>query len=710
MKDPRDVARPYANASIGEAVRAELRATVVLPEAAVGAAPLRPRTWMQVATSGAFRGHAAGEFEFTRDEYAEIAKNFARNPNGRIPVDFEHATEAGTEGSIPQKGAPAQGWIVSLRYDEGQLEGECEWIPSQPGLGYVREGAYLYVSPAVAFESVDRVTGKAIGCELLSVALTNRPFILGMRPLAARDAKGTGVPETKVVQGRAIPARKYAVVDEPWDADAAVARVRKWASSDGSGGKDTIDWAKYAQAFTWYDDADKESFGGYKLPHHDVKDGKLVTSRRGVIAAAGVLLGARGGVDIPDSDLKAVKRHIAQHYREMDMQAPWEREERAGITNAQPHDEDAMMIIERMNAERGKMRFAPAGDGVSADAAVSTGDAEAIRGEAVARSKLAADRRTGAHAMRGEMSLSEIAEIVCKKINNKLGYGAWVVEIYDDRVIFCWSDRLYTVDYAVEEETEGNYHVKLAEQASEVRRAYVPVDGGSTMTMKMIAKELEMDEGAGADAIVAKVSGLKAELKTANAAVLQGANSESAARELLMSTREALGIERTAGPGVLAKHVAELTARAAIAEKLEAEVKTLRDEAGKRADADAEAEVDWIVRCGERYKLRVDESSRKALRAYRKADAEGFATDYKAALDGMRARDPAHLFSAVASPGGSLSPTPANAAPRDVSMSNDAAFEIEVDRHVAEVVKGGGAITRNAARGAVHRKLMSSLS
>jgi len=48
-----------------------------------------------------------------------------------------------------------------------------------------------------------------------------------------------------------------------------------------------------------------------------------------VQAAAAVLQGARGGVDIPEEDMDAVRRHIAQHYHQWDEKAPWERESKA---------------------------------------------------------------------------------------------------------------------------------------------------------------------------------------------------------------------------------------------------------------------------------------------------------------------------------------------------------------------------------------------
>jgi HK97 family phage prohead protease len=101
---------------------------------------------------------------------------------------------------------------------------------------------------------------------------------------------------------------------DSWDGDAARGRIAKWASSDGSGDKDKIDWSKYARAFAWVDPENKDNFGGYKLPHHDVKDGKLVSVWGGVRAAMSALLGGRGGTNIPDGDRRAVYNHLKKEY------------------------------------------------------------------------------------------------------------------------------------------------------------------------------------------------------------------------------------------------------------------------------------------------------------------------------------------------------------------------------------------------------------
>ena len=114
-------------------------------------------------------------------------------------------------------------------------------------------------------------------------------------------------------------------MDSSWDANKAIAQLRKWASSDGSGDKDKIDWKKYRQGFAWYDGENPDKLGSYKLPHHYVKDGKLITVWRGVVAAMAALFGARGGVNIPEKDKRKVYDHLAAHYKQAGKEPPeWE--------------------------------------------------------------------------------------------------------------------------------------------------------------------------------------------------------------------------------------------------------------------------------------------------------------------------------------------------------------------------------------------------
>jgi hypothetical protein len=73
---------------------------------------------------------------------------------------------------------------------------------------------------------------------------------------------------------------------------------------------------------TWFDDANPEIKTSYKLPHH-TQAGKLLV-KAGLIGCGNAIQGARGGVDIPDSDMAGVKSHLAKHYAEFDMTPPWE--------------------------------------------------------------------------------------------------------------------------------------------------------------------------------------------------------------------------------------------------------------------------------------------------------------------------------------------------------------------------------------------------
>ena len=59
----------------------------------------------------------------------------------------------------------------------------------------------------------------------------------------------------------------------------------------------------------------------YKLPHHEGSGSQAVVWR-GVAAAMGALLGARGGVDLPEGDRKGVYNHLVKHYAQFEKTPP----------------------------------------------------------------------------------------------------------------------------------------------------------------------------------------------------------------------------------------------------------------------------------------------------------------------------------------------------------------------------------------------------
>src|SRR3954464_13746863 len=84
--------------------------------------------------------------------------------------------------------------------------------------------------------------------------------------------------------------------DREWDGDAAEKRVRKWAGATDEPNE------KYRGAHIWYDSDNKDNFGAYKLLIADVINGELRAAPRAIMAAAAVMQGSRGGIDLPKDD------------------------------------------------------------------------------------------------------------------------------------------------------------------------------------------------------------------------------------------------------------------------------------------------------------------------------------------------------------------------------------------------------------------------
>ena len=108
--------------------------------------------------------------------------------------------------------------------------------------------------------------------------------------------------------------------ESEWDGDQAEKRVREWADAQDEPN------ARYRDAHVWYDADARGNFTAYKLLIADVVDGRLRAVPRGVMAAAAVMQGARGGADLPKSDIPRIKGHLARYYAKMGEEAPWERD------------------------------------------------------------------------------------------------------------------------------------------------------------------------------------------------------------------------------------------------------------------------------------------------------------------------------------------------------------------------------------------------
>lgn len=145
--------------------------------------------------------------------------------------------------------------------------------------------------------------------ELYEISICSVPA----NPNALQAAKSKGLIDDYSIksffgaQKSAIPYKKYPLADEDtaWDGPKEIAAA------------DTDDLKIMC---AWYDAENADVKSSYKLPHHEQNGYKVVW--KAVAAAMAALLGARGGVDIPESDKKAVYNHLAKHYKDFGKDVP----------------------------------------------------------------------------------------------------------------------------------------------------------------------------------------------------------------------------------------------------------------------------------------------------------------------------------------------------------------------------------------------------
>ena len=107
------------------------------------------------------------------------------------------------------------------------------------------------------------------------------------------------------------------------DADPWKAPTLSSFTSESFGDLSSGEKRRIANHYTFSEQLPPENFGMVKLPHHRAATAGVGPAiLRGVFAAMGALLGARGGVDIPSADRKGVYNHLVKHYRQYDREPP----------------------------------------------------------------------------------------------------------------------------------------------------------------------------------------------------------------------------------------------------------------------------------------------------------------------------------------------------------------------------------------------------
>jgi len=105
--------------------------------------------------------------------------------------------------------------------------------------------------------------------------------------------------------------------------------------------------------FTFSETYPPEKYSDLKLPHHVAEKkgvGKAVWS--GVRAAMGALMGARGGVDIPDEDRAAVYKHLAKHYEQFGKVPPDFKQVQKSYYMSAVGEEKVGRVLSSQNADK----------------------------------------------------------------------------------------------------------------------------------------------------------------------------------------------------------------------------------------------------------------------------------------------------------------------------------------------------------------------
>ena len=99
--------------------------------------------------------------------------------------------------------------------------------------------------------------------------------------------------------------------DTPWDGNAEVRKA---------------DVKDLKTMCVWYDSENPDTKSSYKGPHHKA-EGDHACVWNGVRALSAVIMGARGGMKVPEEDMRGIKRHVEKHYDDFEKgDPPWKKE------------------------------------------------------------------------------------------------------------------------------------------------------------------------------------------------------------------------------------------------------------------------------------------------------------------------------------------------------------------------------------------------
>jgi len=204
-------------------------------------------------------------------------------------------------------GFPIEGVFEDDRGLFGTAEVNLEVQQGREAHSLARQG--VLVDFSIGFSSVDDMTDNNL--RTISEAIVWEGSLVD-EPM---NDKANVTEVKRVVPFQDLP---LANEDRSWEADEAIERVREFTESEEEPSP------TYRRAFLWYDEEMDDEFDAYKLPIADVIGGRLMAIPRAIFAAAAAMSGARGGVDIPETERPGVIANINRYYEKMDRPSPFD--------------------------------------------------------------------------------------------------------------------------------------------------------------------------------------------------------------------------------------------------------------------------------------------------------------------------------------------------------------------------------------------------
>ena len=167
---------------------------------------------VQVFRTGKFKHPLYGTFTITDDDLDQMMANFTthrpKSPT-ELVVDYEHMSTDGRQI------APAAGWVKGLVRKDGELFAKVQWTARAADM--IKAGEYRFISPEWHMHYKEKESGKDIGPTLLSMALTNRPFIEGMQSVVLNETMLAAEWTTEYIND--LPDKSFAYVEPKGDKD-----------------------------------------------------------------------------------------------------------------------------------------------------------------------------------------------------------------------------------------------------------------------------------------------------------------------------------------------------------------------------------------------------------------------------------------------------------------------------------------------------------